>query len=797
MRTIYGSSGRILHVSLSSRDVTGFMVPDEDRERYLGGKGLAIKALFDRLKPGIDPFDEDNVLVFMMGVLMGTGAPCSGRFAAATKSPLTGLVASSSCGGPFGMAFKTAGYEGLVITGKSDEPVTLRIDPDGVTFEPAADLWGKDTRETQETLELDRKSAAMVIGPAGENRVLYANIASGHRFFGRCGFGAVMGSKNLKAVVAAGGRYTIHPRDQRRFDEARKVATDYINRNRFTAELYRRYGTASNVNLCNGGGILPIRNFQDGTHPEAAAVSGQALRERYGFTYSTCKPCTILCGHKATINGREQQVPEYETVGLLGTNLGVFDPDRIAEWNDLCGRLGLDTISTGGTLAYVMEAGDKGLLETPLRFGTPDGVSEAIESIAYRRGFGDAMAQGTRSLAKHYGGEDFAIQVKGLEAAAYDPRGSWGQGLAYAVANRGACHLSATLFPLEVFFGFLDPTSTRAKARFTIFFEDLYAALNSLDTCLFTTYAYLLEPPVARFTPKPLLGFTMQALPQAALPLMDVSVLSDLFQSVMGLPMDQKRFLRAGRRIHTLERYLNAREGVSRKDDTLPQRFLRDARASDPARHRVPLERMLDEYYRLRGFTPNGEPTPKLLKRLGIMLPEGAFGRFVPDRKRFKTVTARVAFRVLGKALQSASRRDDVIRYEISRWPEGATVLFKVLPFGPRMGLEKEDGRLRYRGSKIEEDEADLVIYFKNLESAMLVLTPQRSIPQAFAEHRLSVKGDLSQAVALTRCINQVQALLYPNWIARRVMKRVPAVPFGTRQAQRLRLYALGIPFGL
>jgi len=616
---ISGTSNRVLEIDLT-RATSGILeIGEEQRRLYLGGKGLGLHYLYERLRPGIDPLGPDNILVFMTGVLMGTGAPCCGRFAALTKSPLTGILLSSSCGGPFGMALKTAGYDGLAVCGRSAAPVYIEIDAAGAKIRDASLLWGRDTREAQAKLLLKRHDGALVIGPAGENRVRFANAASGDRFLGRGGLGAVMGAKNLKAIAARGNAYRIVPKDPAAFKRVVRKARRYIDANPITSDSYRRYGTGANVLFSNRGAILPVENFRRGRSERADAISGQALAARFRTRPSTCRPCSIRCGHKGTAaDGTVHQIPEYETIGLLGANLGIFDPDRIIEWNDICGRMGMDTISSGGTLAYLMEAGEKGLIETGLQFGSPAGISQALADIAYRRGLGNDLAEGTRLLAGKYGGAAFAVQVKGLEMPAYDPRGSWGQGLSYAVANRGGCHLSASLFTLEVVFGLLNPYTTRAKARFVRFFESLYAAVNSLHTCLFTAFAYLLESPLVKFTPKALLGFLMQQLPSVAINLMDFSIFSRLYASVTGIDLSQRELLKIGDRIHVLERWMNTREGISRQDDTLPPRFLGEGRACDPAGRTVPLEKMLGAYYRLRGYDENGVPTPATMKRLGI-----------------------------------------------------------------------------------------------------------------------------------------------------------------------------------
>lgn len=820
-----GSGNRVLEVDLSRQTTTTFEISGRDRVQYLGGKGLALRYFAERVRPGIAPLGPENVMAVFAGVVVASGAPCSARFSAVTKSPLTGLVASSSCGGPFGIALKTAGYEGLIISGQSPEPVVLEIDAHGVRFLDAAHLWGRDTQETQDALDLKGKDGALVIGPAGENLVLFANIASGHRFLGRGGFGAVFGSKKLKAVIARGGTVKYLPADPEGFEKTCRRATAYLHRNRFTGNLYRNAGTASHVDLCNTGGILPIRNFQDGQAPQSSLVSGWTMRDRYGAKPSTCRPCTILCGHKGVFSDHKtRQLPEYETVGLLGTNLGIFDSEAIAAWNELCGRLGLDTISCGGVLAYVMEASEKGLLESPLRFGSTEGVAEAIESIAYRRGLGDDMAQGVRRLSMKFGGASFAMHVKGLELPAYDPRGSWGQGLAYAVANRGGDHLSATLFPLEVFLGFLQPRTPKAKAHYVRFFESLYAGINSLPTCVFTTYAYLLEAPVARLTPPPILAWTMRNFPVLALRLMDLRIFTKLFQTLYGIPLSQQQFLRAGDRIVTLERMLNVMEGVSRKDDTLPERLLTESRPCDftayqkkeplwqrlarfgcprtphpvPQPHLIALDAMLDAYYLLRGYNRNGVPTKETVRRLRLPVKTAHRDTAFPGRSVWKTAVVRAFFFILGRALQSASRLDAVFRNELASWPEGFTVLFKVMPFGPRMALRLErHHRLRSLGDSVSEREADLTIGFKNMDTAYRMLTARLSTVDGFAQNRLSVVGDLAVAMQLTRLLDRVQCLLYPQWIAQRVVKRVRPMPFHEKMWKRIWLYFLGIPLGV
>ena len=615
MTDIMGTSNIILEVDLSSGRVSRLEVSPDERRRFLGGKGLGLYLLSQRLAPGADPLGPENVLAIMPGVLMGSGAPCSARWAAVTKSPLTGLMTSSSCGGSFGLHLKKAGWDGLLIRGASERPVVLELDPQGARLRPAGELWGQGAWQAQESLP---KGAGLVIGPAGENLARMANLVSGRRYLGRGGMGAVLGAKKLKAIVVTGGDLRTRPVQARAFAQARRQAAARIKQNPVTARLYRELGTAANLMLNQKAGILPVRNFAAGQHAQAPALSGEALRDSHATRHHPCQSCTILCGKKGRFGEKVLPSPEYETLALLGTNLGIFDPLAVARFNELCGQLGLDTISAGGVLAWVMEAAQEGIYESPLRFGATHGIEQALIDMAMGKGQGQEMALGVRALSQRYGGQEFAMQVKGLELPGYDPRGSVGQGLAYATANRGGCHLSAFLVALEVYFGLLNPQATRAKPQFTKFFEDLTCCVNSLHTCQFTMFAYLLEAPLSRLTPKPVLGFLMQNLTGLALSLVDFSLYRRLWCACTGLEMSNREFLEAGERIHVLERLLNTREGVDRAQDTLPARLLDQTREEDAQGRTVPLEGMLEQYYRLRGYDPQGAPTPATLERLGI-----------------------------------------------------------------------------------------------------------------------------------------------------------------------------------
>lgn len=807
-----GPFDRFLEVRLDSGEAREFSADRDRRKKFLGGKGLGLSFLFERMEPGVDPLGPENWLAFMTGVLVGTGAPCSGRWDVVTKSPLTGIFTSSSCGGPFGTALKTAGFDGILVTGRAEVPVIVEIGPGGAVVREAAGLWGRTTSETREGLELSAADGAVVIGPAGENGVLYANAMSGHRFVGRGGIGAVMGSKNLKGIVARGGAYRVRAAEPEGFARVKKKGIDQINANPVTSGQFRLYGTASNVDLCNAGGLLPVNNFRYRSDPRAEEVSGRVMAERYATKPSTCKPCSILCGHKGTLSdGTIHQVPEYESVGLLGPNLGIYDPDSLVAINDLCNDLGMDTVSAGGTLGWAMEAGERGIYDTNLRFGDAEKISAALEDIGYARGRNAELGGGSRRLARRYGGEDFAVQVKGLELAAYDPRGSWGQGLGYAVANRGGCHLSSYLYGPAVMYGLLDPYSVRGKPEWTIYFEDLYAGINCLHTCLFTTFAYLMENPIPKLLPKFLLKPSMAYFPRISAKLLSARRFSDLFSAATGIPLSEAEFLAAGRRTILLERYMNCAEGIRRKDDTLPSRFLSEGDTPYPVRSTVPLEVMLDRYYLLRGYDEGGVPPAKTLERAALneeaadprwgaaVRKSGSGGTGIPQpspASPFKTIYLKTLTFFLGRGLEAASKFDPDIRRELEEFPEGFSFGLTVHPRGPGLLMEKTDrGRLKYRGGRPERHHRDLTITFKSLEAAMLVFTFREKTAVAFARNRMTARGDLPSAMAVVRCLNAVEVYLLPKFLARKAVKAYPRWGVGRKFFGRIRVY-LGAVLG-
>ncbi|MBC7265597.1 MAG: aldehyde ferredoxin oxidoreductase family protein [Coriobacteriia bacterium] len=628
-----GWMGRVLRVDLSTRQAHEHPWTDEDRALWVGGKAMAARILADLLPPACDPLGPENVVVISTGPLTGTGAPSTSRFNVSALSPLTGLVASSNCGGPFGTHLKRAGVDALVITGRASEPVWLEVSESGVVFHDARDLWGMRTSETAEALAgaVQGRAGTLVIGPAGENMVRYACIISGERAAGRAGLGAVLGSKNLKGLAAWGEKRVpiAHPEE---FKAHVKEWSEAIRKHPITGGLLPRYGTGGFLPRMQKMGIVATRNFASGGFAEADAISGQALAERRLVSTAGCVSCPIRCGRVVEVGGRRVKGPELETLVLLGSNLDNPDLDRICEWNLLLDELGLDTMSTGVSISFAMEAAEKGLWDNGLAFGKVDGIAQLIEDIAYRRGLGAELAEGTRALAAKYGGQGFAMNVKGLELAAYEPRRAVGQGLGYAVANRGGCHLNAG-YPvaLEGLALRMDGRSIRGKAGLTAFFQDLMEAVSSAGSCLFTTLAVL--PPalveradrgVGRLAAGALSRAggalrAMRSLPRAALriPMPLVPHIRAL-ELATGVRYGFGGFWAVGERAYNLERMLGRRFGASAADDRLPERLTSEPIDPEDPSSVVPLARLRRDYYRHRGWDANGVPTPRLLARLRV-----------------------------------------------------------------------------------------------------------------------------------------------------------------------------------
>jgi len=604
-----GICGRLLDVDLTSGRTQEMGISVAMAKKYLGGRGLGARLLFDLLPPKTDPLSPENILIFLTGPLTGSMVPGSSKFVVVTKSPLTHGWCDSYSSGRISIELKKAGYDGIVIRGKSNFPCYLKIDDRGVEILEADGIWGKDSFTAERTLkELAGNSSAGVssIGPAGENLCSYACINSDYyRQAARCGVGAVMGSKRLKAIVVRGTKNVeFH-------DHKRIIGLNRENYQRAkVSQVFQarsKYGTPLTLNFTHTGGILPTKNFQYGTWEKALGKIDSVGVYKSVKKHKSCQSCFVHCSlitvaADGKYKGTTVEGPEYETIGMFGSNLLIDSLPTIIQANVLCDKLGLDTISAGNVIGFVMECFEKGLLTgkqtegLELNFGDDEACLAAIEMIANRQGFGEIMSQGVRSAAAHIGGgsDHFAMQVKGLEFPAYDPRGAFGSGLSYAVSPRGACHRRAWPPAKEILGGY-PPYTTEGKGAMI---RDLYA-----DNCIF--HSLLICDMPAKFIPLTLNDY------------------AKYYQAATGEAVSQDDFLAMAGRTETLIRMFNNREGFTRADDTLPERTLREPLPDGPGKGQCVgeenLNRMIDEFYACQGWDAAGVPTEATLQKYGLV----------------------------------------------------------------------------------------------------------------------------------------------------------------------------------
>ncbi|HHW43778.1 MAG TPA: aldehyde ferredoxin oxidoreductase family protein [Desulfotomaculum sp.] len=585
-----GYQGKMLRVNLSSGTVTTEDLNTEWARQYFGGKGLGYRYLFEELPAGADPLGEKNRLILMTGPFTGTVVPCSGKLAIITRSPATGTILDCSVGGGVAAELKFAGYDGVIIEGKSPQPVYLYINNGQVLLESAASLWGRGTHDTELALreKYGDEVKVLSIGPAGENLVPFACITSEfYRQAGRGGVGAVMGSKNLKAIVIR-GTGDVRVADMQGLLRAALEAmrADVHTDTNLWAHAD---GTPMIVELSQQTGILPTRNFQQGTFDGWERLGASSVKQ-FTTAKKGCFSCALGCGNYVRVNGVAVEGPEYETLAMAGANCGIGDLQAVVQFNQLCDDLGLDTISTGSVTAYAMEMTQKGIHDFGLSFGDVTAYLEIPRLIATRTGAGELLALGVRALSEKYGGRDFAMHVKGLELPGYEPRGAWGMGLAYATAPRGGCHMSA--WPVaEETYGEGDPFTIEGKAQMVKDLQDYNAVKFSLILCDF--WAASLE------------------------------WMARLATAVLGRPVSSEELQKAGERIFTLARMFNVREGFSARDDTLPPRVFREPLPSGATSGKVLPEdqfrAMLQEYYTLRGWDGAGRPPLEQLREAGVV----------------------------------------------------------------------------------------------------------------------------------------------------------------------------------
>jgi aldehyde:ferredoxin oxidoreductase len=603
-----GYGGRILSVDLSTGSSRIDAVDEHFARLYLGGNGFAARLLYDRLHPGIDAFEPSNCVVLAVGPVTDSNIPGNSRICVASKSPLTGLFFDSTFGGRFPCTFKRTGFDALVITGQAPRPVYLLLTPDGIHIKPADALWGMLTQECVERLHNIEGEAADVtcIGPAGERLVRFAAMAHYWKnrgaIAGRGGMGAVLGSKRLKAIVASGNR---------KMSLADQAALNSLYKSTYSGMLtgtkaLSTFGTAVLVNPINTMGALGTKNLAAEVFEEAEAISGERFKELYWERDTTCLKCPVACGKDFKVEegefaGTRWKMPEYESIFALGSMLENANAPSLIKANELCDQLGMDTISMGVTIAFAMECAARGLLGPEemgreLRWGDYHAMLHLVEATAYRQGFGDLLAEGSRRLAQRLGGDahHYLYAVKGLELPAHSARALKGMSIGYATATRGGSHHDTR--PTMQYRPEFDHSTIAGKAEYAVRSQHYTAVGDSLVLCRFTGER----------------GFGMllnDAFPQ-------------MVNGVTGLGLTTGDIERVGERIINLERAFNVREGIRRKDDQLPYRVMHEPIPFGPSKGRYcppdELDRMLDEYYALRHWSRDGVPTKEHLAALEI-----------------------------------------------------------------------------------------------------------------------------------------------------------------------------------
>ncbi|MGQ9859440.1 MAG: aldehyde ferredoxin oxidoreductase family protein [Thermodesulfobacteriota bacterium] len=606
-----GWQGRVLRVDLSTGAISEEGLDEAMARDFIGGRGFGIRYLLREVDPKVDPFCGRNPLMMMAGPLTGTGAPTGSRYMVTTLSPLTGALTCSNSGGMFPTELRKAGWDGLIFQGKASQPVYLWLDGQKAELREASHLWGKTTHETDELirLETDPQVKVACIGPAGERLVRFASIMNDKdRAAGRSGVGAVMGSKNLKAVAVRGkGSIPLH--DPKAFREINSRLLKKFNETyKDSPPPLRLHGTAVTVMATQNYGVFPTRNFQTGTFPGWEAIHGETLSRRFLLRHKACFACPISCGRVTKVEEHpfqgQGEGPEYETIYALGSNCGVDNLAAVTKANYLCNELGLDTISMGSTIACAMELAERGCLPEAdvgraLRFGDAQAVVDLTRMTGLREGFGDVLAEGSLRLATRYGHPELAMVAKGQDFAGYEPRGEQGMGLAYATSPIGASHMRGdpAYFELLGVPCNVDPLTWEDKPPIVAKWQDLFCIIDAAGLCVFFSVRNLIRPELLA----PPVG------------------IMELLNAATGADYDLEELELAGERIFNAERLFLVKAGFSRKDDSLPERILKEPLPEGPGKGMVcHLEEMLDLYYQVRGWTRDGVPTQKKLRELGL-----------------------------------------------------------------------------------------------------------------------------------------------------------------------------------
>jgi aldehyde:ferredoxin oxidoreductase len=609
-----GYIGKILEVDLSNGNIGTLSIKEEDRKKFLGGSGLAAKIFFDSFDTKVAPLSPENPLIIMTGPVVGTQFPGTSRFAVCGKSPLTGIWGEGTCGGNFGPELKFAGRDGIIFRGASPKPVYLFVEDDEIELRDAGDLWGMDNYKVTDLLKQrhgkQRNPKVLSIGPAGENLVKFAAICNDKSdFIGRTGMGAVMGSKKLKALVVKGTK-SVEVSYLEEYATLRKLLVTK-SRDAMVAQSFRSMGTDAGMDLGMMTGDVPIKNWMIGENLELSAnLGGPSLTEKYLTRNHACSFCPIACKRIVEVdNGpfkmEEGPGPEYETCCTFGTLIMNDDLAGVIKANEWCNKYGMDTISCGATIAFAMEAFEKGLITRKdtdgidLTWGNMAGVIELLHKIAKKEGIGAVLCEGSREVAKKLGkgAEEFTVEVKGLEAPMHDPRGFHGMGLAYMTSIRGACHLmhlalsveqGMTIYPEAGFQENYIGQTSEGKAAMIKLCEDLGLPCNSLVICEFVAWT------------------------------LSANELAEMVRVTTGFDFTLKDLLACGERMWLLKRGLGNMMGVSVKDDRLPKRILSPLEEGAAAGSVPDVEKLLGEYYEVRGLDKNGKPKREVLVKAGL-----------------------------------------------------------------------------------------------------------------------------------------------------------------------------------
>ena len=607
-----GYTGKILEIDLATKINSIITVPDKDKERFIGGSGLSAHLFLERELHKVDPLSEKNELIIMTGPLTGTTLPGTGRFTVCAKSPLTNIWGEGNCGGNFGPELKFAGYDGIIVKGVSEKPVYLYIEDGKAEIRNADNLWGNDTYDVTDILKerYSKKAKVLTIGQAGENLVKYACIVNDKGdVIGRCGLGAVMGHKRLKAIVAK-GTGKVSPALSDEYNTLRKRLLEKI-KDSVVAQSFREMGTAVGMDLGLLSGDIPIKNWRLGDHPEISkTITGPIMREKYLKRAGACFGCPIACKRVVEVADGPYKIeegpgPEYETLCALGAMPLNFNLPLLIKANELCNRYGLDTVSCGATIAFAMDCYENGIIKKAdadgieLIWGDGDVILTLIKKIALREGFGKILAEGSRKAAEEIGkgAEDYAVTVKGLEAEMHDPRGWHGMGLAYATSNRGATHSQSmnvhieqgvTIYPEICLDKDFKGQVSEGKAEMTVKSQNMAMVVNSAVICLFITSCISMD---------------------------DVA---DMLRTTTSFDYDKNKVMEAGERIWLLKRGINNLMGVTSADDALPKAIMTPIKDGASAGSVPDIELMKKEFYQLMGLDEKGWPLKERLERYGL-----------------------------------------------------------------------------------------------------------------------------------------------------------------------------------